>query len=68
MSKIQIFLSLCFDASNNGCGNTCYYGDLYTDNGQYMAKKSPYFDQITTLLRVLSSSWWSNILYPQPCW
>ena len=28
-----------------------YYGDLYTDNGQYMAKKSPYFDQITTLLK-----------------
>ena len=28
-----------------------YYGDLYTDNGQYMATKSPYYDQITTLLQ-----------------
>ena len=27
-----------------------YYGDLYTDNGQYMATKSPYYDAITTLL------------------
>ena len=28
-----------------------YYGDLYTDNGQYMANKSPYYDAITTLLK-----------------
>ena len=28
-----------------------YYGDLYTDNGQYMAAKSPYYDAITTLLK-----------------
>ncbi|KXT76791.1 glycoside hydrolase family 70 protein [Streptococcus sp. DD12] len=28
-----------------------YYGDLYTDDGQYMAKKSPYYDAIDTLLR-----------------
>ncbi|MFQ7385940.1 MAG: glycoside hydrolase family 70 protein [Streptococcus salivarius] len=28
-----------------------YYGDLYTDNGQYMATKSPYYDTITTLLK-----------------
>jgi len=28
-----------------------YYGDLYTDNGQYMANKSPYYDTITTLLK-----------------
>ena len=28
-----------------------YYGDLYTDNGQYMATKSPYYDAITTLLK-----------------
>ena len=28
-----------------------YYGDLYTDNGQYMATKSPYYDPITTLLK-----------------
>ncbi|MBM7641981.1 glycoside hydrolase family 70 protein [Streptococcus loxodontisalivarius] len=27
-----------------------YYGDLYTDNGQYMETKSPYYDAITTLL------------------
>ncbi|WP_367301134.1 glycoside hydrolase family 70 protein [Leuconostoc carnosum] len=27
-----------------------YYGDLYTDNGNYMAKNTPYFDAITTLL------------------
>ena len=24
---------------------------LYTDNGQYMATKSPYYDAITTLLK-----------------
>ena len=34
-----------------GVATRVYYGDLYTDNGQYMAKKSPYFDQITTLLK-----------------
>ena len=28
-----------------------YYGDLYTDNGQYMATKPPYYDAITTLLK-----------------
>ena len=28
-----------------------YYGDLYTDNGQYEATKSPYYDAITTLLK-----------------
>ena len=28
-----------------------YYGDLYTDDGQYMATKSPYFDAINTLLK-----------------
>ncbi|MGT2929630.1 glycoside hydrolase family 70 protein [Streptococcus dentasini] len=28
-----------------------YYGDLYTDDGQYMATKSPYFDAIDTLMR-----------------
>ena len=28
-----------------------YYGDLYSDNGQYMATKSPYYDAITTLLK-----------------
>lgn len=28
-----------------------YYGDLYTDNGQYTVTKSPYYDQITTLLQ-----------------
>ena len=27
-----------------------YYGDLYSDDGQYMTKKSPYYDAITTLL------------------
>ena len=34
-----------------GAATRVYYGDLYTDNGQYMTKKSPYFDQITTLLK-----------------
>lgn len=34
-----------------GAATRVYYGDLYTDNGQYMAKKSPYYDQITTLLK-----------------
>ncbi|WP_398601052.1 glycoside hydrolase family 70 protein [Streptococcus tangpeifui] len=28
-----------------------YYGDLYTDDGQYMAKKTPYYDAITTMLQ-----------------
>ncbi|KRM95107.1 dextransucrase [Liquorilactobacillus aquaticus DSM 21051] len=28
-----------------------YYGDLFTDNGQYMANKSPYYSAIDTLLR-----------------
>ena len=28
-----------------------YYGDLYTDNGQYMATKSPYYKAIDALLR-----------------
>lgn len=28
-----------------------YYGDMYTDDGQYMAKKSPYHDAISTLLQ-----------------
>nr|WP_274377742.1 glycoside hydrolase family 70 protein [Leuconostoc mesenteroides] len=28
-----------------------YYGDLYTDDGQYMATKSPYYDAINTLLK-----------------
>lgn len=28
-----------------------YYGDLYTDDGQYMATKSPCFDAINTLLK-----------------
>ncbi|WP_184284926.1 glycoside hydrolase family 70 protein, partial [Leuconostoc carnosum] len=28
-----------------------YYGDLYTDDGQYMAKKSPYYDAIISLLQ-----------------
>ena len=28
-----------------------YYGDMYMDDGQYMATKSPYFDAIDTLLK-----------------
>ena len=28
-----------------------YYGDLYTDDGQYMATKSPYYDAINDLLQ-----------------
>ena len=28
-----------------------YYGDLYREDGHYMAKKTPYFDAIDTLLR-----------------
>ncbi|CAK1236260.1 Glucan-binding domain (YG repeat) [Fructobacillus tropaeoli] len=28
-----------------------YYGDLYTDDGQYMAKETPYYDAITSLLQ-----------------
>ncbi|MDF7636969.1 glycoside hydrolase family 70 protein [Leuconostocaceae bacterium ESL0958] len=28
-----------------------YYGDLYSDDGQYMSKKSPYYDSINRLLQ-----------------
>ena len=28
-----------------------YYGDLYTDDGQYMATKSPYFEALDALMR-----------------
>ena len=28
-----------------------YYGDLFREDGHYMAKKTPYFDAIDTLLR-----------------
>lgn len=28
-----------------------YYGDLYTDDGQYMATKTPYFDAISTMMQ-----------------
>ena len=28
-----------------------YYGDMYTDDGQYMSTKSPYFDAINALLQ-----------------
>ncbi|AXQ78741.1 glucosyltransferase [Streptococcus chenjunshii] len=28
-----------------------YYGDMYTDNGQYMATKSPYYDALETLMK-----------------
>lgn len=28
-----------------------YYGDLFTDDGQYMAEKSPYYNAIDALLR-----------------
>ncbi|QAS69512.1 hydrolase [Oenococcus sicerae] len=28
-----------------------YYGDLFTDDGQYMASKSPYYDAINNLLK-----------------
>ena len=27
-----------------------YYGDMYTDNGQFMANKSPYYDSISAML------------------
>lgn len=28
-----------------------YYGDLFTDDGQYMSAKSPYYDALTSLLQ-----------------
>mgnify|MGYP000862443334 CR=1 FL=1 len=28
-----------------------YYGDMYTDNGQFMAKKTPYFSSIESMLK-----------------
>ena len=37
--------------SNKDSITRVYYGDLYTDDGQYMEKKSPYHDAIDALLR-----------------
>ena len=37
--------------SNKDSITRVYYGDLYTDDGQYMEKKSPYHDAIDSLLR-----------------
>ncbi|MBM7635888.1 glycoside hydrolase family 70 protein [Streptococcus saliviloxodontae] len=37
--------------SNKDTVPRVYYGDLYTDNGQYMETKSPYFNAIDTLLQ-----------------
>ncbi|MBM7642307.1 glycoside hydrolase family 70 protein [Streptococcus loxodontisalivarius] len=39
---------------NMGQATRVYYGDLYTDNGQYMETESPYHEQITTLLEARS--------------
>ena len=36
----------CFDSLET----RVYYGELYTDDARYMAKQSPYYDAITTLL------------------
>ncbi len=37
--------------SNKDAITRVYYGDLYTDDGQYMATKSPYYDALDTLMR-----------------
>ena len=37
--------------SNKDSITRVYYGDLYTDDGQYMERKSPYHDAIDALLR-----------------
>lgn len=37
--------------SNKDSITRLYYGDMYTDDGQYMATKSPYYDAIDALLR-----------------
>ena len=37
--------------SNKDSITRLYYGDMYSDDGQYMATKSPYYDAIDTLLK-----------------
>lgn len=37
--------------SNKDTITRVYYGDLYTDDGQYMETKSPYYDALDTLMR-----------------
>lgn len=37
--------------SNKDSITRVYYGDMYTDDGQYMATKSPYYDAIETLMK-----------------
>ncbi|WP_241209302.1 glycoside hydrolase family 70 protein, partial [Streptococcus sp. DD11] len=37
--------------SNKDSITRVYYGDLYTDDGQYMAEKSPYYDALDALMR-----------------
>ena len=37
--------------SNKDSITRVYYGDLYTDDGQYMEKNLPYHDAIDALLR-----------------
>lgn len=37
--------------SNKDSITRVYYGDMYTDDGQYMATKSPYYDAIEALMK-----------------
>ena len=37
--------------SNKDSITRVYYGDMYTDDGQYMAEKSPYYDALDALMR-----------------
>lgn len=37
--------------SNKDSITRVYYGDMYTDDGHYMAKKTPYYDAIETLMK-----------------
>ncbi|MHA8110599.1 glycoside hydrolase family 70 protein [Lactobacillaceae bacterium Melli_B4] len=42
--------SYAFILTNKDTVPRVYYGDMYTDDGQFMSKKTPYFDSIKTLL------------------
>ena len=50
-TQYNIPSAYAFMLTNKDAIPRVYYGDLYTDDGQYMAQKSPYHDAISTLLQ-----------------
>ncbi len=50
-TQYNIPSAYAFMLTNKDTVPRVYYGDLYTDDGQYMAQKSPYHDAISTLLQ-----------------